>query len=417
MLVAGNDQLDQWLAAHPEELLTRAPEPAVVNPANPFVLDPHLRCAAHELPLTHADERWWPGLLDDGVRRLVQADELAVRHRGRRQEPIAVWVGTGWPSATASASATRPARRCGSSPRDGERPVGDVDRARAPEQVHAGRVLPPPGPALAGGRRSTSTSAWRASSPTTAPPTRSRGATPQVRLLDVDADATGRARAGLQLGTVEVHTTVVGYQRKDALTGARRRRRTPLDLPRSTLVTRAIWYVVDAGTVVARRASTARGSRVRCTPSSTPPSGCCPLFAICDRWDVGGVSTACQADTGLPTIVIYDAMPGGAGVAELGYEAADRHLPATRESIAACPCADGCPSCVQSPKCGNGNEHLDKARRPRPARARSSMRRRSSARPVGHRRGVGPPPASWSCCGSCGRRASAPTSGTSVAAR
>ncbi len=72
------------------------------------------------------------------------------------------------------------------------------------------------------------------------------------------------------------------------------------------------------------------------------------------------MSTACHADTGLPTIVIYDAMPGGAGVAELGYEAADRHLPATRESIAACPCDDGCPSCIQSPKCGNGNDHLDK---------------------------------------------------------
>jgi DEAD/DEAH box helicase domain-containing protein len=89
--------------------------------------------------------------------------------------------------------------------------------------------------------------------------------------------------------------------------------------------------------------------------------GMLPLFAICDRWDVGGVSTARQADTQQPTIVIYDAMPGGAGVAELGYEAADRHLSATRESIAACRCRDGCPSCVQSPKCGNGNEHLDKA--------------------------------------------------------
>jgi DEAD/DEAH box helicase domain-containing protein len=86
-----------------------------------------------------------------------------------------------------------------------------------------------------------------------------------------------------------------------------------------------------------------------------------PLFAICDRWDVGGVSIGRHADTGLATIVIYDAVPGGAGVAELGYEAADRHLQATLESVVACPCVAGCPSCVQSPKCGNGNEHLDKA--------------------------------------------------------
>ena len=88
--------------------------------------------------------------------------------------------------------------------------------------------------------------------------------------------------------------------------------------------------------------------------------GILPLFAICDRWDVGGVSIARHADTALPTIVIYDAMPGGAGVSELGYEAADRHLHATLESIEGCRCLAGCPSCVQSPKCGNGNDHLDK---------------------------------------------------------
>jgi DEAD/DEAH box helicase domain-containing protein len=89
--------------------------------------------------------------------------------------------------------------------------------------------------------------------------------------------------------------------------------------------------------------------------------GLLPLFTICDRWDVGGVSTVRQADTALPTIVVYDGYPGGAGIAELGFDAADRHLTATREVIQACPCAAGCPSCVQSPKCGNWNEPLDKA--------------------------------------------------------
>ena len=86
-----------------------------------------------------------------------------------------------------------------------------------------------------------------------------------------------------------------------------------------------------------------------------------PLFAICDRWDVGGVSTAAPAETGGPTIVIYDGYPGGAGMAELGFEGATRHLEATLELSRRCPCPAGCPSCVQSPKCGNGNEPLDKA--------------------------------------------------------
>jgi len=355
VLVAGNDQLDQWLAIHPDELLTRRPEPAVVNPANPYVVDPHLRCAAHELPLTHADQRWWPGVLDDGVRRLVQADELAVRRRGRRQEPIAVWVGTGWPShgvGLRNASGL-PVRIVTA---EGQRPIGDVDRARAPDQVHTGasylhqgqhwrvveldldagvaRVEPDDGATYTVPRRDT-----------------------QIRLLEVDAQrAVGQAQ--LHLGTAEVHSTVVGYQRKDSLTGALVHTE-PLDLPSATLVTRAIWYVIEPELV---EAAGLDRHRLSCALHAIEHAaiGMLPLFAICDRWDVGGVSTARQVDTDRPTIVIYDAMPGGAGVAELGYEAADRHLAATFESVLACGCHDGCPSCIQSPKCGNGNDHLDK---------------------------------------------------------
>jgi DEAD/DEAH box helicase domain-containing protein len=89
--------------------------------------------------------------------------------------------------------------------------------------------------------------------------------------------------------------------------------------------------------------------------------GMLPLFTICDRWDVGGVSTALQLDTGRPTIVIYDGYPGGAGIAELGFAAGSTHLEATLEAIRTCPCEAGCPSCVQSPKCGNLNDPLDKA--------------------------------------------------------
>jgi DEAD/DEAH box helicase domain-containing protein len=355
VLVAGDDQLDQWLLAHPEELLTRPPEPAVVNPDNPYVVDPHLRCAAHELPLRHADQRWWPaGTLDDGVRRLVQADELLVRRRGRRNEPIAVWDGTGWPSHGVGlrTSAGAPILIVDEA---GDR-VGDVDRARAPEQVHTGasylhqgqpyRVLELD---LEVGRATV---------------TRDDGATytvprssTDVRLLREDATCrVGRAR--LAIGPVEVASTVVGYQRKDVMTRALIES-VPLELPTSTLETRAIWYTVTAEQLAAA------GVGAEEVPGALHASehaaiGILPLFAICDRWDVGGLSIARHPDTGVPTIVIYDAAPGGAGVAELAYEAAERHLQATLESIEACPCETGCPSCVQSPKCGNGNDHLDK---------------------------------------------------------
>jgi DEAD/DEAH box helicase domain-containing protein len=180
----------------------------------------------------------------------------------------------------------------------------------------------------------------------------------QIRLLEVDATRSV-GRAHLHLGAAEVHTTVVGYQRKDALT-AELLHSEALDLPTSTLVTRAFWYVIGSGVVEEASVDRARlpGALHAIEHAAI---GMLPLFAICDRWDVGGVSTARQVDTNEPTIVIYDAMPGGAGVAELGFEAADRHLRATLEAVRACGCDDGCPSCVQSPKCGNANEHLDKA--------------------------------------------------------
>jgi DEAD/DEAH box helicase domain-containing protein len=356
VLVAGSDQLDQWCMAHPDQLFDRPPEPAVINPANPFVLDPHLRCAAFEMPLTHADERWWPGLLDDGVRRLVHAEEIAVRKRGRRDEPTAIWAGSGWPAHSVGlrSGAGREVRIITA---EDERLVGTVDCSRACESVHPGAMYLHQG------------QSWRvveldlARGVATVRPDDGSEYTvvrtdTDIRLFD--ADATRRVGCiDLHLGPVEVSSQVTGYQRKDAFTGEVLGSE-PLDLPRVTLSTRAFWYTIPPQVLAAAGvdAASAPGALHAAEHAGI---GVLPLFAICDRWDVGGVSTTCQADVGLPAIVIYDGYPGGAGIAELGFEAGDRHLAATLESIEACACLDGCPSCVQSPKCGNGNEPLDKA--------------------------------------------------------
>jgi DEAD/DEAH box helicase domain-containing protein len=355
VLVAGSDQLDQWMAAHPGELIHRPPEPVVVNPANPFVADAHLRCAAHEKPLTHADERYWPGLLDEVVLRLALDDQVVVHERARGRGPQALYSAGGWPAHGVGL-------RVGAGGQvmlrttEGEA-VGTVELGRACEQAHPGASY------LHAGQ------SWRVveldldGREAVVEP--DDGSTYTVARTDVAIEVGGteaRRRVGrfeVGLGPVEVHQTVTGYQRKDTLTGESLGV-TPLDLPTSTLTTRAFWYLVPDALLAAARIDRADAPGAL-HAAEHAGIGVLPLFTICDRWDVGGVSTLHQPDLGAPVIVIYDGYQGGAGVAELGFEAAERHVETTAGVIEACPCTAGCPSCVQSPKCGNGNEPLDKA--------------------------------------------------------
>ena len=357
VLVAGDDQLDQWFVHHPAELFQRSPEPAVITIDNPYVLHPHLACAAFELPLTDADETWWPDVLDDGIRELVQSDVLKIRTPTARAGLGAVWNGRG---------GLRPASRVGLrsantnefriATTDGSL-IGTVDGSRAFRLVHPGSIYLHQG------------TAWRVAEldlddhvaivePHDGGEYTQPRATTDIRILATDQER-GVGAAELCLGTVEVETTVFGYRRFDTFT--REQLGThDLDLPSSTLVTRAFWYVIGD------HITSAAGLGPAELPGALHAAehagiGILPLFAICDRWDVGGVSTPYLPETGAPTIVIHDAYPGGAGLAELGFAAADRHLPATLEVIESCECDTGCPSCIQSPKCGNGNEPLDKS--------------------------------------------------------
>jgi DEAD/DEAH box helicase domain-containing protein len=151
----------------------------------------------------------------------------------------------------------------------------------------------------------------------------------------------------------------VAFARKDIATGETLAI-VDLDLPDVTLDTIAVWYTVDAP-VVERAGIGAKDLPGSLHAAEHAGIGILPLFAMADRWDIGGVSTALAADTWMPTVFIYDGHPGGAGIAERGFAKADEHVTATLEAVAGCRCESGCPSCVQSPKCGNGNEPLDKA--------------------------------------------------------
>jgi DEAD/DEAH box helicase domain-containing protein len=151
----------------------------------------------------------------------------------------------------------------------------------------------------------------------------------------------------------------VGYRRYDTFSGELLGT-DDLFLPPGQLHTRGFWWAIEPWVLDHAGLDESRWPGALHAVEHAA-IGMLPLFTICDRWDVGGVSTALQADTGVPTIVVHDAYPGGAGLAELGHARAAELLDATRELVASCRCGDGCPSCVQSPKCGNGNEPLDKA--------------------------------------------------------
>ncbi len=357
VLVAGEDQLDRYLMDHPREVFERSPEPAVINTANAYIAHPHLACAAYELPLSHGDETYWPGILDDGVRALVHDDRLRVRRRRLRTgdtEPVAVWAASGLPGRSMGL-------RSGSSTEyrialvDGTL-VGTADEARAFAAVHPGAVYLHNGQPYRVVELDLDDHAAIVEPDDGDTYTQAR-TDKDIAVLCVDHHRVV-GRSELALGMVEVNTQVIGYQRKDVRTRKILANET-LELPRQELVTRAFWYTVtpellsDAGIADVDVAGTLHAIEHAAI-------GMLPLFTICDRWDVGGVSTALHPDTMLPTIFVYDGYPGGAGIAELGFEAADRHLHATLALLEACPCAQGCPSCVQSPKCGNGNEPLSK---------------------------------------------------------
>ncbi|HEV2369158.1 MAG TPA: DEAD/DEAH box helicase [Acidimicrobiales bacterium] len=365
VLVAGDDALDQWFMAHPDQLLTRPPEPAVVNPANPFVLHPHLECAAFERALVPEDEAWWapPGVPDggfeDAVRELVVADELVVRRSravpaSRRNPALKVSLRSG------SFEQIRIVDPTGAL-------IGTIERDRAFSAVHPGAVYLHQGQHFRVERLDLDEEAAWVASVDPGELTQARSAT-EFRILSDDAD-TSVGAARLSIGRVEVTEHVTGYRRKDLVTGEILGDEE-LDLPPTRLSTRGFWYTLDERLLTRAGLVGPDGPEELQAPDVLPGAlhaaehagiGILPLFAICDRWDVGGVSTAWHPDTGGATILVYDGYPGGAGIAELGYGAARTHLDATLRAIQECPCEAGCPSCVQSPKCGNLNEPLHKA--------------------------------------------------------
>ena len=411
VLIASDNPLDAYLVHHPEAVFA-APEATVFDPANPYVLAPHLCAAASEAPLRTSDLALF-GLSDDALLRELEG-RGALRRRptgwfwninlpGRPQD-LPSLRGDGLPEVPVVEADTGVV-------------IGTVDGAAADSTVHEGAVYVHQGrvyvveeladdvalvrrKAAVGYRtRARSRSSvriiaereqqvWGRPGQTTPEDCRE----PSAREPDgpagpgggpsgssipasTDPNPAGSGRAGSSpgdapespttpaitwsFGSVEVTSQVTGYQRM-ALPGGEVVSQHALEMDEHVLPTAAVWWTIP------QEVCEAAGLEPTDLPGALHAAehasiGMLPLLATCDRWDIGGLSTAMHPQTGAPTVFVHDGHAGGAGFAERGYRAGREWLAATLAVIEGCGCASGCPSCVQSPKCGNNNEPLDKA--------------------------------------------------------
>lgn len=352
VLLARADPLDAYLVEHPELLFDAPAEASVLNPSNPLILGPQLAAAAQEAPLTPADERWFGPTMTQLCDHLVSAGLLRKRASGwfwtlpdRAVDKIDLRGGAGRPIDVIESGSGRV--------------VGTVERAAGDRTVHQGAIY------LHQGDQWLVTDYLlddaQALVRPVAPANRGYYTQPKsvsdLRICSVAAQRT-LGRTLVCYGEVELTSQVVGYLRRDELSGEVWDE-TPLDLPARTHHTQAVWWVVsrelcdELGLPDARVAAAAHAVEHTAI-------GLLPLFSVCDRWDVGGLSTLLHPDTGTVTIFVHDATPGGAGFAERGWQVADQWLTATLQRLTECPCQTGCPACIVSPKCGNANQLLDK---------------------------------------------------------
>ncbi len=348
IFVARDDPLDTYLVHHPAAVFGRPVEATVLDPSNPYVLGPQLCCAAAELPLTDDDLPLFGGevaaaLMPDLVRRGLLRHRPSGWYWTTRERPSVDIRGVGGEQVRVVEA-------------DTGRLLGTVDPGSAHSQVHSGAVHLHQGASYIVDSLDSDAAVAMVHAEEPDWTTSARDIT-DIRIVKV-LRSRDLGPVTLHLGSVDVTNQVIGYLRKMVATGEVLDEH-PLDLPPRQLRTRAVWYTVTAEAL----------ARAGLAPADVPGAahaaehaaiGLLPLYATCDRWDIGGVSTALHEDTGRATVFVYDGYPGGAGFAARGFDAVAEWLGATRAAIASCECTSGCPSCVQSPKCGNGNEPLDK---------------------------------------------------------
>lgn len=346
--IAGQDGLDQYFCRHPEEFLDRAVEAAILDHRSPEIAAQHLIAAAYEMPVTAEDREWFGEGLE------AQADALVAKGELRRAGKGLVPRKPGFVAASVSLRSSS-AENLAVVDRGSGEVIGTVEYGRAFTTLHPGAIYMHFGASyeveqldLNGAQAIVHAfdDEWY---------TRPRLETD----IYIDRVLSKRTVAGVELnfGEISVTDQVIAYQRiltadQEAID------LVDLDLPEQEFRTQGLWYTVPDHMTAQMPLNALLGAL---HASEHSQIAVLPLIAMCDRWDIGGLSTNAHPQTGEPTIFIYDGHPGGIGISRRGFECFEQLVADALGLVAECPCDAGCPSCVQSPKCGNLNEPLFKA--------------------------------------------------------
>ena len=350
VLVASEDALDQYFMRTPDALLGRRVEAAILDHSSPRVLAGHVRAAAYEAPLTAEDAE----LLGPEAIEAALADAALDNAELRRTPAGIVWGGKDHPAARVPLRSSDPDAFTVVDGSTGTI-LGLVERGRAYSTVHEGAVYLHLGESYL--VRQLDTVALQA----VVEPFTADWYTQAKKETATTIVAAGRVerRAGLELsfGEIEVTEQVVGYERR-TVSGQERIELVPLALPATTFATESVWFLPEPSQLAGLEEMPKLLGTLHAAEHAL--IALLPLWAMCDRWDIGGLSTNIHPQTARPTVFVYDGHPGGVGIAERGFDEFEGWVADTERLLRGCPCSDGCPSCVQSPKCGNLNELLDK---------------------------------------------------------
>ncbi|MFB6081550.1 MAG: DEAD/DEAH box helicase [Halanaeroarchaeum sp.] len=353
VLVAGEDQLDQYVMAHPEALFEESPERAVVNPENDQLLDDHIACAARENWLSPGDDRYFGETFADRVGALTDAGVL--ERRSTADGVRWTYAGDGSPQHEMSLRTIDDVEV--ELLASGEA-IASLPRSDAIRDAHEGAIYHHQGTTYEVTDLDLDRETARLS-PTWANYYTSVLTEKEIRVqADLDERTPlPREDVPVRFADITLTETVTGFERRDDRSGETLSRHT-LDMPPQTLRTKALYFTIPGD--VERQLRSMGDFEGGIHAAEHAMISMLPTAVLCDRRDVGGLSTPMHPHTGQSTIFIYDGYPGGVGLVRAGYDGVHDLMADTLEMLRSCECDDGCPACVQSPQCGNANDPLDK---------------------------------------------------------